>query len=114
MQYIGSELQGRMDLLGIDISTLSNITFLAEDVISDIINDKFSLEEIDEFDLSLICSALHCDAQYFVNDEVRNKDLLISTMNRRKDTVKSKNVKAKIQDFMNDYAFISGVLSEKA
>lgn len=114
MQYIGSELQDRMDLLGIDISTLSNITFLDEDVISDIINDKFSFEEIDEFDLSLICSALHCDAQYFVNDEVRNKDLLISTMNRGKDTVKSKNVKAKIQDFMNDYAFISGVLSEKA
>ncbi len=114
MQYIGSELQDRMDLLGIDISTLSNITFLDEDVISDIINDKFSFEGIDEFDLSLICSALHCDAQYFVNDEVRNKDLLISTMNRGKDTVKSKNVKAKIQDFMNDYAFISGVLSEKA
>lgn len=114
MQYIGSELQDRMDLLGIDISTLSNITFLDEDVISDIINDKFSFEEIDEFDLSLICSALHCDAQYFVNDEVRNKDLLISTMNRGKDTVKSKNAKAKIQDFMDDYAFISGVLSEKA
>lgn len=27
MQYIGSELQDRMDLLGIDISTLSSITF---------------------------------------------------------------------------------------
>lgn len=114
MQYIGSELQDRMDLLGIDISTLSNITFLDEDVISDIINDKFSFEEIDEFDLTLICSALHCDTQYFVNDEVKNKDLLISTMNRGKDTVKSKNIKAKIQDYMNDYAFISGVLSEKA
>ena len=114
MQYIGSELQDRMDLLGIDISTLSNMTFLDEDVICNIINDKFSFEEIDEFDLSLICSALHCDAQYFVNDEVRKKDLLISTMNRGKDTVKSKNVKVKIQDFMNDYAFISEVLSEKA
>ena len=114
MQYIGSELQDRMDLLGIDISTLSNMAFLDETVISNIINDKFAFEEIDEFDLSLICSALHCDAQYFVIDEVRNKDLLISTMNRGKDTVKSKNVKAKIQDFMNDYAFICEVLSEKA
>ena len=114
MQYIGSELQDRMDLLGIDISALSNMVFLDEDVISDIINDKFAFEEIDEFDLSLICSALHCDTQYFVNDEVRKKDLVISTMNRGKDTVKSKNVKAKIQDFMNDYAFINGILSEKA
>ena len=50
----------------------------------------------------------------FVNEEKRKKDLLISTMNRGKDTVKSKNVKAKIQDFMNDYAFICEVLSEKA
>ena len=114
MQYIGSELQDRMDLLGIDISTLSNMTFLDEAVISNIINDKSAFEEIDEFDLSLICNALHCDTQYFVNGEVRKKDLLISTMNSGKDTIKSKNVKAKIQDFMNDYAFISGVLSEKA
>lgn len=114
MQYIGSELRNRMDLLGIDISTLSNMTFLDEAVISNIINDQFAFEEIDEFDLALICSALHCDTQYFVNDEVRKKDLLISTMNRGKDTIKSKNVKAKIQDFLNDYAFINEVLSEKA
>lgn len=113
MQYIGSELQDRMNLLGIDISTLSNIAFLDEDVIRDITNNKIAFEEIDEFDLSLICSALHCDTQYFVNDEVRKKDLLISTMNRGKDTVKSKNVKAKIQDFMNDYVFIHSVFSEK-
>ena len=114
MQYIGSELQDRMDLLGIDISTLSNMAFLDETVISNIINDKFAFEEIDEFDLSLICNALHCDTQYFVNGEVRKKDLLISTMNSGKDTIKSKNVKAKIQDFMNAYAFICEVLSEKA
>lgn len=113
MQYIGSELRDRMDLLGIDISTLSNITFLDEDDIRDIVNNKLAFEEIDEFDLSLICSALHCDTQYFINDEIRKKDLVISTMNRGKDTVKSKIVKAKIQDFVNDYAFINGILSEK-
>ncbi len=38
MQYIGSELQDRMNLLGIDISTLSEITFIDEEVISGIIN----------------------------------------------------------------------------
>ena len=50
--------------------------------------------------MSLVCSALHCDAQYFIDDGVRNKDLLISTMNRGKDSVKSKNVKAKIQGIL--------------
>lgn len=113
MQYIGSELQDRMNLLGIDISTLSEITFIDEEVISGIISNESAYEEIDEFDLSLICSALHCDVQYFIDDDVRNCDLLISTMNRGKDTVKSRNVKAKIQDFMNDFAFVNEVLSEE-
>jgi hypothetical protein len=114
MQYIGSELQDRMNLLGIDVPALSKMTFMDEEVINDIINNKSAYEDIDEFDMSLICSALHCDALYFVNDEVRNKDLLVSTMNRGKDSIKSKNVKAKIQDFMNDYAFVNEVLLEEA
>ena len=113
MQYIGSELQDRMNLLGIDISTLSEMTFIDEEVISDIINNGSAYEEIDEFDLSLLCNALHCDSQYFVYSEVRNNDLLISTMNRGKDSVKSKNVKAKIQDFMSDFAFVNEVLLEE-
>ena len=114
MQYIGSELQDRMNLLGISISTLSEMAFIDEEVISDIINDEVAYEEIDEFDLALICSALHCDPKYFIDSEVRNCDLLISTTNRGKDSVKSKNVKAKIQDFMNDYAFVNEVLLEEA
>ncbi len=114
MQYIGSVLQDRMNLLGINISTLSEITFIDEESISNIISDKSSYEEIDEFDLLLICSALHCDPQYFIDGDVRSCDLLISTMNRGKDSVKSRNVKAKIQDFMNDFAFVNEVLLEEA
>ena len=114
MQYIGSELQDRMDLLGINVSTLSEITFMDEEIISDIIENRLSYEDVDEFDMSLICSALHCDTQYFIDGEVRNKDLLISTMNRGKDSVKSKTVKAKIQDFMKDFAFVNEVLLEEA
>lgn len=113
MQYIGSELQDRMNLLGINISTLSEMTFIDEEVISDIISNETAYEEIDEFDLLLICSALHCDSQYLIDGEVRNCDLLISTLNRGKDSVKSKNVKAKIQDFINDYAFVNEVLLEE-
>ncbi len=114
MKYIGSELQDRMNLLGIDVSTLAEITFMDEETISDIIENRVSYEDIDEFDMSLICSALHCDAQYFIDDKVKNKDLLISTMNRGRDSVKSKNVKAKIQDFMKDFAFVNEVLLEEA
>ena len=112
MRYIGGELQDRMNLLGIDVSALSEITFMDEETISDIIENRVSYEDIDEFDMSLICSALHCDIQYFVDDEVKNKDLLISTMSRN-DSGKSNNVKAKIQDYMNDIAFADEELSEK-
>ena len=112
MQYIGSELQDRMNLLGIGISTLSEMTFMDEEVIRGIINNELAYEEIDEFDLSLICSALHCDIQYFIDEEIKNRDLVISTMNRGKDSLKSKNVKAKIHEYMNDYAFLNEMLLE--
>ena len=114
MQYIGSELQSRMDLLGINVSALSEMTFLDEDTINDIIENRLAYENIDEFDMSLICSVLHCDARYFIDGEVRNRDLLVSTQNRGKDSVKSKNVKAKIQDFMNDLAFVNEILLVEA
>lgn len=114
MQYIGRELQDRMNLLSVDVSALSEITFVDEETISDIIENRISYEDVDEFDMSLICTTLHCDAQYFIDDEVRDKDLLISTMNRGQDSVKSKNVKAKIQDFINDFAFVNEVLLEEA
>ena len=114
MQYIGSELQERMNLLGINVSALSEITFMDEETIRDIIENRLSYEDVDEFDMSLICSALHCDTQYFIDGEVRNKDLLISTMNRGKDSVKSKTVKPKIQDFMKDFAFVNEVLLQEA
>jgi hypothetical protein len=113
MHYIGCELQDRMSLLGIDIFTLSAMTFMDENVLKEILDNKLAYEDIDEFDLSLICSALHCDSQYFVDSKAKSRDLLISTMNRGKDSVKSKTVKAKIQDFMNDYAFINDILLEE-
>lgn len=112
MKYIGKELQDRMSLLDVDISTLAEITFMDEKTISDIIENKVSYEDIDEFDMSLICNALHCNLQYFIDDKARNKDLLILTMNAKEDSIKSKSVKAKIQDFMNDFVFVNEVILE--
>lgn len=111
MQHIRNELQDRMDLFGIDISTLSNMAFVDETIIRDMLNENVMPEDMDEFDLSLICNALHCDIQYFTDDETRKKDLLVSSANK-KDTIKSNYVKAKLQDFMTDYAFIDSILSE--
>ena len=40
MQFIGSELQDRMNVLGINVSALSEITFMDEDTIRDIIENR--------------------------------------------------------------------------
>lgn len=110
--YIGKVLSDRMNSLGIDVSTLADMTFMDIDSIVSIVENKKYYEEIDEFDMSLISSALHCEPEFFVDSYVRKKDLLFSTMNRGRDTVKSRVVKAKIQDFMSDYALVSEIMTE--
>lgn len=112
MLYIGSDVQDRMNLLGLNVEELADKTFLEENVVNAILNNEIALEEIDEFDLSLICSVLHCRENFFTDVSVKEKDLLLASMNRGADNEKSMNVKAKIQDFMNDFAFVTDVLSE--
>lgn len=112
MLYIGKELQDRMDLLGLTVEEVADKTFLEEDVIMAIINNEMPLEDIDEFDFSLLCSVLHCQEDFFTNPEAREKDFLSASMNRGLDNEKPMNVKAKLQDFMNDFAFVTEILSE--
>lgn len=109
MQYIGKELRMRMEILGLSISELAEKTFLEEKEVEDIINDKYKLNEIDEFDLELICSAIHCKPDFFTNVLVKKRDLLIGTQNRGKDNKKAIDVKAKIQDYINDFEFINEI-----
>lgn len=112
MLYIGKEVQDRMDLLGLTVKEVADKTFLEEDAVIAIINNEIPLEGVEEFDFSLLCSVLHCREDFFTNPEVREKDLLSASMNRGLDDKKSMNVKAKLQDFMNDFAFVTDVLSE--
>ena len=108
MLYIGKEVQDRMELLGLTIKEVADKTFLEEDVVAAIINK----ENIEEFDFSLLCSVLHCQEDFFTDSEARERDLLSASMNRGLDDKKSMNVKAKLQDFMNDFAFVTDILSE--
>ena len=114
MLYMGKDIQERMNLFGLTVKEVADKTFLDEDVLIAIINNEIPLENIEEFDFSLLCGALHCQEDFFTNPEARVRDLVSASMNRGLDNEKSMNVKAKIQDFMNDYVFISEVLSENA
>ena len=109
--YIGKELQDRMDLLGLTTEEVADETFLEEDAIKAIINNEISLEDIDEFAFLLLCSVLHCKEDFFTNPEA-GEDFLSASINRGLDNEKSMNVKVKLQEFMNDFAFVMEILSE--
>lgn len=112
MLYIGKDVQDRMELLGLTAHEVADRAFMEKEEIDAIIQNKIALEEIDEFDLSLICSILHCKPEFFVDTDVRERDLLLTSMNRGVDNEKSTKIKAKIQDFMRDFAFVEEILSE--
>lgn len=76
------------------------------------INNKIGLDNIDKFNFALLCSALHCKAEFFTDPSIRERDLLVSAINRGGDDYKSRAVKIKIQDFINDFSFANKILSE--
>lgn len=112
MLYIGKDMQDRMSLLGLTADEVADKTFMEKEDINAILENKVAFEEIDDFDLALICNVLHCKSEFFTDAKVQEKDLLLVSMNRGLDNEKSMNVKAKIQDFMNDFSFVTDVLLE--
>lgn len=112
MLYIGKDMQTRMDLLGLTADEVADKAFMEKEKVDAIIQNKIALEEIDEFDMALICGVLHCEEAFFKDPAVREKDLLMASVNRGSDTEKSMKVKAKIEDYMRDFAFVSDILSE--
>lgn len=112
MLYIGKDMRDRMKLLGLTVDELASKAFMEKETIDALIQNKITLEDIDEFDLSLICAVLHCNTSFFIDADAKEKDLLTASINRGGDNEKSMKVKAKIQDFMNDFIFITNILSE--
>lgn len=112
MLFIGKEVQERMISLGLSAEKLADEAFMDLGDIQAIINNEVDYESIDEFDMELMCNVLHCKPEYFTDNSVKEKDLLVASMNRGNDDLKSMNVKAKIQDFVNDFLFVNEVLAE--
>lgn len=104
--YIGEILKKRMQDLDIDISTLSDESLVDEEQIIDILDNKLSANEIDEFDLDLISQVLYCKPEYFLNESVREKDILNASMNRGISDPYVNLVKGKLQQFGNDFSFL--------
>lgn len=112
MLYIGEELQKRMNLLRLTADEVADKAFMEREDVEAIIQNRIALEEMDEFDMELICGVVHCKPDFFTDADVREKDLLLTSIDGGFDNEKSMKVKAKLQDFMSDFAFVMDVSQE--
>ena len=108
----GCLVKERMELLDMDINSLSDETFVEIETLENIIEEKISLKDIEEFDMNMIASALYCTPEYFIDESIREKDIINNSLNRRADNSVSILMKGKIQNFVRDFIFIQGITQE--
>ena len=110
MAYIGRLLKERLKALDMTEEQLAKNVFMDINEIVKISKNQVSIDEIDEFDLSLICSALHCTEGYFTDINERKNDLLFATINRgEEESSKSRQIKLKIQSYIKDLDFLNEI-----
>lgn len=110
MEYIGTYISERLELLKITKKELSNKTLIDENLLNDIIENKKKIDR-EEFDLYLISNVLHCKPLYFYEKEVRKNDFLKNIIDKD-DTVDTIRVKIKIYKMMNDSNFVDEIYKE--
>lgn len=104
--YIGGILQERMDYFGMTKERLSDEALVDIDELNDILDNKVSFDEIDDVSLNFISQAMYCNPEYFIDNKVRNADIVKSSYNRGYSTCKSNKVKGLLQSFTDDLAFL--------
>lgn len=108
MSKLNKNIKKRMKILNISANQLAEMTFMNKTDIQAILSGKTDIHDIDEFDLALICSALHCTEEMLLNNS--KQDLLSNP--HKSDTPRSIQIKARMQDFLHDFACLSDVISE--
>ncbi|WP_374717476.1 hypothetical protein [Neobacillus sp.] len=103
---IGKILKERMDCFNISEEKLCEEALIESDELQAILNDEVSFSEIDEVSLSFISQVLYCSPEYFTNQQLRDKDLVSSSLNRGASTPKSNEVKGILQMFSEDLSFL--------
>lgn len=109
MTCIGKDMRERMELLGLTEDGLAEKAVLERDTVDAILRDEVAFEEIDPFDMALLCNALCRKPDFFTDESVKERDLVSASDRPASDDEKSRNVKARIGDFMNDFALVEEV-----
>jgi len=50
--------------------------------------------------------------EYFIDSAIREKDMILNSLNRGEDSIDSILVKGKIQNFIRDFVFVQNILVE--
>lgn len=110
--YIGNILKERMDMFKMSIDKLSEESLVDKEVLEDILNNKLSLKEIDEFDLDFISQVLYCTTEYFSDDKVRENDLVYTSYKKGNRNLKCLSTMGKIIRLAEDFEFINGLYKQ--
>ena len=109
---IGKILRERMDLFDISVTELSEKTFIDESILKNLRANKYDFEMLDEYDKALLADALFCSVDYFLDEEVRSKDFIFSSINRgAKQDKKAQKAKCRIYRFVKNYIFVKDIIN---
>lgn len=103
---IGEILKDRMKCFNISEEVLCEEALIEFEELQAILKNEVSYNEIDEITLSFVSQVLYCTPEYFLKQEVKEKDLVNSCFNRGASTPKSNEVKGMLQLFSEDFSFL--------
>lgn len=110
--FIGDIMKDRMESLGITECDLINKSLVDDDIVIGLLNNSLSISDVDIDDIDFISQVLYCSPEYFTEKEVRKIDVLNSSLNRGTASIKSNNIKVKIQSIMEDFEFMESIYNE--
>jgi hypothetical protein len=109
---MGSLLIKRMSDMGVSAELLAQETLMEIDDIRDIMEDRIDFEQIDEFDRGLISVVLLCNPDYFLDENVRNRDIVNASLNRGNSDFRTNMIKAIVQQCTDDLLFLQSISSK--
>ena len=98
------EILHRLESLNMSMDYFLNDIFVPQEILFGILDGRYKAEDIEEYHMALICSALKCDNRYFLDEEVRNNDF-VNQLN----CGLGKKI-ADIQQFVKDLKFVEGLV----
>lgn len=99
--YIGTTLQTRMKKLGLTTQDISHEIWQPPAYIQIILDNKIAYEDIDAFDINLLCAVLHCEPKLFTDPDYHD---MISDMSDMPSHIMSKI--AEVQSYIDTFAFL--------